>query len=249
MNRSIPAAAVALVLLVTGPLLLGEGVDLPDDALYYGVASWEWLSHSVRSGLSPFWVPGKLGGVSLFADVVPQGPFYPGAWLGLVLPSVPALGLAALLHALGTLLAVRWYTRLHGVGDDLAWLAGAAVAGGPLAVWAANDFQVDAWPTFLWFPVVLGCLKRAADAREASDGASWRRWTALAGVATALLLLGSHLRLAVAAGAALALWSLLRGRDLPGAALAGTLGLLGGAPAILPMLAIRGIQASLRVWE
>lgn len=237
MNRSIPAAAVALVLLVTGPLLLGEGVDLPDDALYYGVASWEWLSHSVRSGLSPFWVPGKLGGVSLFADVVPQGPFYPGAWLGLVLPSVPALGLAALLHALGTLLAVRWYTRLHGVGDDLAWLAGAAVAGGPLAVWAAIDFQVDAWPTFLWFPVALGCLKRAADAREQSDGASWRRWTALAGVATALLLLGSHLRLAVAAGAALALWSLLRGRDLPGAALAGTLGLLGGAPAILPMLA------------
>lgn len=237
MTRYAPAAAVALVLLVTGPLLLGEGVDLPDDALYYGVASWEWLSHSVRSGLSPFWVPGKLGGVSLFADVVPQGPFYPGAWLGLALPTVPAMGLAALLHAVGTLLAVRWYTRMHGIGDDLAWLAGAAVAGGPLAVWAAIDFQVDAWPTFLWFPVVLGCLKRAADAKEVSDGADWRRWTALAGVATALLLLGSHLRLAVAAGAALALWSLLRGRDLPGAALAGALGLLGGAPAVLPMLA------------
>ncbi|MCO4771373.1 MAG: glycosyltransferase family 39 protein [Deltaproteobacteria bacterium] len=236
MSRALPFAALAAVFLVTGPLVLGDGVDLPDDALYYGVASWEWLATAARSGSNPWWVPGKLGGVSLFSDVVPQGPFYPSVWLGLLMPAIPAMGLAALLHALGTLFAVRWLARLQGIRRELAWLAGTAVAAGPLAVWAAIDFQVDAWPTFLWFPVVLGCLQCSASAREVKDRASWLRWVALGGMATALLLLGSHLRLAVAAGAALALWSLIRGRDLPGATLTGALGLAGGLPAILPMV-------------
>lgn len=241
---SIPLAAIAAVLIVSGPLLWGDGVDLPDDALYYGVASWEWLARAVRDGVSPWWLTGKLGGVSLFSDVVPQGPFYPFAWLGLVLPVVPAMGLAAVVHALGTLFAVRWLARLHGVRRELAWLAGAGVAAGPLAVWAAIDFQVDAWPTFLWFPVALGCLACSAQARAVQDKAAWRRWIALGAMAMALLLLGSHLRLGIAAGAALALWSLLRGKDLVGAALTGTLGLLGGAPAYVPMLLEARAQGS-----
>ena len=235
-DRRLLAAAIGCVCLVTGPLLWGDGVDVPDDAAYYGVASWEWLAWAVSEGVSPWWVPGKLGGVSLFSDVVPQGPFYPGVWLALVLPAIPALGLAALVHAIGTLFAVRWLARLHGVRDELAILAGAGVAAGPLAVWAAIDFQVDAWATFLWFPVALGCLHRAADMREAGDTGRWLRWVAGAGAAVGLLLLGTHLRVAIGAGAALALWSLVRGRDLPGAAFAGLLGLLAGAPAVLPML-------------
>jgi hypothetical protein len=243
-RHALPAAAVAAVLVVSGPLLWGGGVDLPDDALYYGVASWEWLARAARDGVSPFWVSGKLGGVSLFSDVVPQGPFYPFAWLGLVLPVIPAMGLAAVLHALGTLLAMRWLARLHGIRAELAWLAGAGVAAGPLAVWAAIDFQVDAWPTFLWFPVVLGCLLCSAEAARLGDRRSWMRWVALGGMATALLLLGSHLRLGIAAGAALALWAVVRGRDLPGAAATGALGLLAGAPAYVPMLLEARAQGS-----
>jgi|GEM_PF-1144497 len=235
-SRAIPAACIAAVLLVTGPLLWGGGVDLPDDALYYGVASWEWLAQAAHTGTPPWWVSGKLGGVSLFSDVVPQGPFYPFAWLGLALPVLPAMGLAAVLHALGTLFAVRWLARLHGVRRELAWLAGAGVAAGPLAVWAAVDFQVDAWPTFLWFPVVLGCLRCSAEAVAVRDVRAWRTWVALGGAATAWMLLGSHLRVGIAAGAALALWALVRGRDLRGAVATGALGLLGGAPAYAPML-------------
>ncbi len=240
---SIPFAAIAAVLIVSSPLLWGGGVDLPDDASYYGLASWEWLARAVRDGVSPWWVSGKLGGVSLFSDVVPQGPFYPFAWLGLVLPVIPAMGLSALLHAVGTLFAVRWLARIHGVRRELAWLAGAGVAAGPLAVWAAIDFQVDAWPTFLWFPIVLSCLENSAQARASQDRTAWTRWIALGAMATSLMLLGSHLRLGSAAGAALALWSLLRGKDLGGAALMGTLGLVGGAPAYLPMLLEARVQS------
>ncbi len=235
-SRRLLLGAVACVCLVTGPLLWGDGVDVPDDAAYYGLASWEWLTRAVADGVNPWWVPGKLGGVSLFSDVVPQGPFYPGCWLALVMPVIPALGLAALLHAIGTLFAVRWLARLHGVRDELAILAGAGVAAGPLAVWAAIDFQVDAWPTFLWFPVALGCLHQAASARDASDTGRWLRWVGLGAAAVGLMLLGTHLRIAIGAGAALALWSLLRGRDLRGAVLVGLLGLLAGAPSIVPML-------------
>ena len=236
--RALLGLAVGVVVAVSAPLLWGDGVDVPDDAAYYGVAAWEWLALAARDGLNPWWVPGKLGGVSLFSDVIPQGPFYPTVLLALVLPVVPALGLAALLHAVGTLFAVRWLARVHGVRDELATLAGAAVSAGPLGVWAALDFQVDAWPTFLWFPVALGCMERAA------DGVHRRRWIAAGAAAVGLLLLGSHLRVAIGAGAALAAWSVIRGRDLRGAAAIGGLGLLAGAPLLVPMLLEASLQSA-----
>lgn len=230
-RTQIAAAAIAL-LAVLGPLLFGDGVDVPDDALYYAIPSWDWLRHAVWAGESPWWVPGKLGGVSLFADVVPMGPFYPTALLALVLPAVPGLILATLLHAVGAFFATRWAARVHGASAPSATMAGLAVLVGPVGASAVIDAQFDAWPTFLWFPVVLGCLHLASDATGRRRG----RLLAAAGAAVALLLLGSHLRVAAVAGAALALWALLRGRDLRGAAVAGLLGLIAGAPGYVPML-------------
>ena len=241
-DRRLLAAAAALVAAIAAPLLWGDGVDVPDDAAYYGVASWEWLARAAADGVSPWWVPGKLGGVSLFSDVVPQGPFYPTILLALLLPTIPALGLAALLHAVGTLFAVRWLARIHGVRGELATLAGAAVAAGPLGVWAAMDFQVDAWPAFLWFPVTLACLEEAARARERADRRGRWRWIALGAAAVGLLALGTHLRVAIGAGGALGLWALLRGKDLRGAVAIGGIGLLAGAPGVVPMLLEAQIQ-------
>ncbi len=224
--------ALVPLLLAGGPLLIGEGVDIPDDGLYYAVACWEWLRTAVTEGRSIWFVPGKLGGVSLYSDVVPMGPFYPFCWLTLILPVVPALGLSALLHAAGTLLAIRWLALLHGASPLSATLAGAALVAGPVGLATFQDCQIDTWPAFLWFPMVLACLERLRQAETTER----TRWITLGAAAVALLLLGSHLRLAATAGGAIALWALLRGRDLPGALAVGVLGLLGGAVGFVPPL-------------
>lgn len=226
--------ALAAVAVVAGPFLLaGDGVDFPDDALYFTVSAWEWLRVAVREGLPIWWLPGKLGGTSLYADVVPMGPMYPFAWLGTVLPVVPALGIAAAVHAVGTLFAVRWLAQVCGASTTAATAVAVAVVAGPLGATAFVDCQVDAWPAWLWTPVVLGCLERLADSEEA---ATRRRWTALGAAALAALLLGTHLRVAGAACGMIGLWVLVRGRDLRGAATLCALGLLAGAPGFVPMI-------------
>lgn len=222
--------AIAAVVVLATPGLSGDGVDFPDDALYYGVTSWEWLRHAVRAGEPIWWVPGKLGGVSLYGDVMPMGPLYPFAWLGVLLPVIPAMGLAVLVHAVGTLLAVRWLARLHGASPTASTLAGAAVVLGPLGSAAFVDFQVDSWPAFLWLPVVLACLE------SSNRGAHRTRWLAGAAVALGLLLLGTHLRVAVGACGVIGVWTLLQGRNVGGAVLACGAGLLIGAPGFVPML-------------
>lgn len=225
--------ALALVGIAGGPFLIGDGVDFPDDAIYHSLPLWEWLQSSVREGHSPWFVPGKLGGVSLAADSVPMGPLYPACWLLLVLPAAPALSLAMLLHALGTVLTVRWLARSLGVSRRSATLAGAGVVLGTTGVFSFVDCQADTMPLFLWFPAVLACLEHL-DRSEGRRAAL--RWTCLAACALALMLLGSHLRWAAATGAALVLWCLLR-RPRPGwTALALALGLLGGLPGFLPQL-------------
>ena len=235
MTRPSPAllGSLALAAAVATPGLWGGGVDVPDDALYYTVPAWDWMKHALGHGLSPWYVPGKLGGVSLFADVVPQGPFYPGILFAILLPTVLGLGITSLLHACGTVAAVRWLARLRGASEGAACLAGAAVAAGPLGLAAAVDAQADAWPTFLWLPVVLGCMERLSSSSGPHDR---RRWIALGAGGFALLILGSHLRVAAGAGAALGLWALLRGRDIRATFALLALGAAAGAPGFVPML-------------
>ena len=194
----IPAALLA-VLLVSGPLLVGLGVDVPDDALYHSVATWEWLRHAWTTGVDPGFVPGTLGGIPLAADVVPMGPAYPASWLLCFLPVWAALPIAVLAHLVGILFAVRWLAQCFGVGARAATLAGAALAAGPLAAIAVVDCHVDVLPIYLWFPVALGATERACRAEEPAER---RRWVLLCGAALALMLLGSHLRFSAAAAAA-----------------------------------------------
>ena len=220
-------------LLVTAPVFMGAGVDLPDDALYFQLSSWEWLHTSWSQGLSPWWVPGKLGGASLFADVVAMGPFYPAAWSLKLLPASIALPLMAMLHGLGIVLAVRWLARSFGVGTLPATLAGAGLMLGTVGASAWIDTQGDTIAVYLWFAVLLGAQERL------SNCPSQRRrcwWLGLGSLALALLLLGSHLRFAAAACGAFGLWSLIRGRDLRWSALMGLIGVLGGMPGYLPHL-------------
>ena len=224
--------AIAAVGVVGGPSLLGEGVDIPDDALYYMVPAWDWLRTAITSGQSIWFVPGKLGGTSLYVDVVPMGPLYPAWLLALILPTVTALGVASVLHAVGTLLAVRWLALVHGASRTAATLAGCGIVVGPLGLTAFQDAQMDTWPAFLWLPMVLGCLERLSQV----EGQQRRRWIGLGALSLAMLFLGAHLRLAAASGAVVALWLLLRGKDLRGGMLICGLGLLAGLPGFLPML-------------
>ena len=110
--------AVAAVGVVGGPSLLGEGVDIPDDALYYMVPAWDWLRTAVTSGQSIWFVPGKLGGTSLYVDVVPMGPLYPAWLLALILPTVTALGVASVLQRRPRVLSVA---KLVESGAEFWW--------------------------------------------------------------------------------------------------------------------------------
>jgi hypothetical protein len=76
MGRWPIVVGAALALAAAWPMIRTDGVDVPDDALYYAVASWEWLALAWGEGIFPWFVPGKLGGVSLFGDAMPMGPFY-----------------------------------------------------------------------------------------------------------------------------------------------------------------------------
>jgi len=225
--------ALLATLLVTGPLLLGAGVDMPVDALYFHLSSWEWLHYAWNHDQNPWWVPGTLGGVSLYANVVPMGPFYPAAWSLKFLGATSALPLVALLHGFAIVLAIRWMCRCFGVGRLAATLAGVGLMLGTVGGGTWIELRADTMATLLWFPVLLGAQERLSHC-PSRRGRSF--WAALAGGALALLLLGSHPRWSAAACGAFALWSLLRGLDLRWSLLIGILGLSGGMPGYLPSL-------------
>lgn len=238
MKHALLLFSLAVVVGMGLPGLLGAGVDVPDDTLYFDVAGWEWLATAARTGANPWWVPGKLGGVSLFGDVVAMGPFHPAAWSGLLLPVGFALPLWVLLHAIALLLAIRWFARVAGARPDSATLAGLAVAAGPLGAMGFVDGRAAAWAGLVAVPLILGALERSKDRDDV-------RWAALAGAALAMALLGSHVRVAACVGAVAALWVPLRGLHLrlawPLAA-----GVLVGAPGFVPtLLEARQAAASL----
>lgn len=227
-----PVLATVCFAVAAGPFALLDGVDVPDDAVYATISTWEAAARAVRSGHWPFFLTSKLGGVSIYSEAQQMGPIYPGMWLGFVLPIRVALPLAFALHCLGCLLAVRWLARTFGVQGDTATLAGAAVAAGPVGLAAFVECQTDSWPFLVWLPLVLGCTERC---RLATDGLLRLRWAARAGLALGMLLLGSHLRLGAAACGVAALFALLQGpRLLPWLAGAGALGVLMGSPGWLP---------------
>ncbi|MCP4873405.1 MAG: hypothetical protein GY898_32340 [Proteobacteria bacterium] len=233
MGRLPTLVGLLLAAATAWPMVRGDGIDVPDDALYYAAASWEWLARAWSEGISPWFVPGKLGGVSLFGDAVPMGPFYPASWLLHVLPASVAFPAACVLHGLLAFVAVRWMARTFGASEGAAALAGAAVAVGPLGALGFVDCRSDAWPMIVWFPVALGAMERCrtADGTRARLG-----WTALAGAAVGLVLLGCHVRLGIATTAAFGVWGLLCGAPLQFAVLAGVLGIAAGAPQWVPTI-------------
>jgi len=242
LNWELPAAIVA-TLIVAGPLLIGRGIDVPDDALYHTVASWEWLHYAWTQGLNPHFVPGKLGGIPLATDVVPMGPAYPGSWLLFFLPVWLALPVVVVLHMVGILLAVRWFAQTFGAGHRAATLAGAAVAAGPLAAVSVIDCHIDVMPIYLWFPIALGATERFC---SASSGTDRRRWALLCGAALALMLLGSHVRFSAAAAAAWGLWALIRGMNFRWIVGASLIAVCGGSPGFVPnILAIQEASSGL----
>ena len=227
-------ASLVGVVVLAAPFFVGDGVDVPDDALYSTVSTWEALRYAVLHGESIWWIPYRLGGSSLFSEAMQMGPFYPAMWLAFVLPVSIALPLAFLLHSIFALFAVRWAARGFGIGPVAATLAGAAVVLGPLGAAVYIECQTDTWPVIAWLPVVFGAIHRSDLADEARE--RWG-WVALAGLALGMMLLGAHLRHCAGACGALGLWFVLRGQGVAGigrAAAATALGLALGSIAWLP---------------
>jgi len=232
--------AVALVVFFQSPLLFGRGIDIPDDYILYGVSSWEWWRSAIHSGVNPFFVTGKLGGVSLFGDAVAMGPIYPAIWLSVVLPVHLAFPLGILLHTLGAFVGTRWLATTVGASPLAATLAGAAIALGPMGTYCVVDGRVSAGVSMTWLPFVLGCAEMAAS-QEAPRA---RRFTLLGGFALALALLGGHIRHATVVAVMVGLWVLIRRVPFRRAAALLGLGLAGGAPGYIPVLREWGQVAS-----
>ena len=224
----IPAVVISL------PLLFGRGVDLPDDALYSSLSTWEWLETAWREGLNPFWVPGRLGGQSLYAEAIQMAPLYPAALLLTFLPARVAWPLACLLHGVLASLTTAALARRIGLGRLGATTAAWGVTLGTLGVTATIEAQTDTWPIITWFPAVLASWEGVV---RASDPRSRRRSAALGALALGLMLLGAHVRHGAGACGALMLWPLLRSPRLwPWALGMGGIGVLLGAPAWLPAM-------------
>ncbi len=221
---SLPLAVIA------APMLVGGGVDVPDDAMYSSVSTWEWFRTAVYSGRNPFFVPGRLGGASLFTEAMQMGPIYPGMWLAAVLPVSLALPLTFLLHGIGMLLSMRFLARSFGASPLASMLAGAAVAGGAVGAAGFIEMQTDTLPVLVWVPVVIGCHRRLEDA----EGRERLRWALWGGLALATMITGSHVRLAAGACGALGVWFILRPRTLHYAIVTTVLGVAGGAVALFP---------------
>ncbi len=234
LDRLVLGATLVGIALLAGPFFVGDGVDVPDDALYSSVSTWEALRWAVTHGEPIWWIPYRLGGASLYSEAMQMGPFYPAMWLAFVLPVSIALPLAFLLHSIFTLFAVRWAARGFGVGPTAATLAGAAVVLGPLGAAVYIECQTDTWPVLAWLPVIVGAIHRSD---LAEDGRERWGWVALAGLGLGMMLLGAHLRHCAGACGALGLWFVLRGQGVTGiarAAAATALGLAIGSMAWLP---------------
>ncbi len=226
-------ALLALPLaVIAAPMLVGGGVDVPDDAMYSSVSSWEWFRTAIHSGRNPFFVPGRLGGASLFTEAMQMGPIYPGMWLAILLPVPLALPLTFLLHGVGILLSMRFLARSFGASSLASMLAGAAVAGGAVGAAGFIEVQTDWLPVLVWLPLVIGCHRRLEDA----EGRDRMRWALWAGLALATMITGSHIRLAAGACGALGLWFVLRPRTLHYAIVSTVIGVAGGAVALAPAL-------------
>ena len=245
-GRAQAALACVLLIVVAGPFVSGRGVDVPDDALYSVVSTWEWVRYAVLNGENPFFVPGRMGGVALHTEANQMGPIYPGMWLALLLPIRMALPLTFVAHLAAALLFARWLARTFGASAAAATAAGLVYACGPLGLTLFIEGAAHAMPVFTWFPAVLACHRML----ERSDGREQRlRWAALGGLALAFLLTGAHIRHAGGVCGALGLWFLLRWRTLPWALLLTALGLVGGStgliPALLELEASRGAGAQI----
>lgn len=228
------AQAVLSVLccsVVAGPFVLGRGVDVPDDFLYSVVSTWEWVKYAVAHGESPFWMPGRMGGASLYTEANQMGPLYPAMWPLVLLPVRHALSLAFVAHLVGALLSSRWLARVWGASVGSAWAAGLVYACGMFGLALFIEAPADAMPVFAWFPAILACHRRMELAEQRR--LMWAAWTALA---LAAMLSGAHIRHAGGTCGALGIWFLLRWRTLHWSTLVTLLGLAAGATGIVPAL-------------
>jgi hypothetical protein len=238
-SRRIHAAlAAAALAVVAGPFLFGRGVDVPDDFLYSVVSTWEGLRFAVLNGQNPFFLPGRMGGVSLFTEANQMGPLYPAMWPALLLPVRFAIPLAFLAHAVGALVGMRWLARVWGASEGASTAAALTYACGMFGLALFIEAPADAMPVYAWFPVILACHRKL----ELADGVQRRRWAILAGLALAAMLSGAHIRHAGGTCGALGIWFLLRWRVLPWSTLLTVVGLCAGATGIVP--AILEFQAS-----
>jgi hypothetical protein len=202
-----PALLVALAFVFFAPLTarpLRVLYSKNSDALGQHIPYKQFLVRSWReTGEIPLWCPHSLGGAPFVHD--PQvSIFYP---LNLTLLLVPPDHIGAahswlivLQLVLGGLFAFA-YARQEGLGRPGAFVTGAGymLAGGwMLHALAAGQTVVIG---LAWLPLVVLCFERSLSRRSL-------RWAAAAGMALAMLILGTHPQWVAYSGLFLVLWTL-----------------------------------------
>ena len=163
-----------------------------------------------------------------------MAPFYPPAWPFLLLPVWLGMPLVLIAHALAAVVTFRWFARCLRLSATSSTLVGVSVMAGASGVIAIMDGGAGGvLAMFVWLPVSAGAIERLACARTAHSRSGW---AALAAAALALMFLGTHTRIAVAAAVAVGLWCLVRGIPIRWTAVICSLGLACGAPGYVPLL-------------
>jgi hypothetical protein len=204
---SAPALLVALALIFFAPLTarpLRVLYSKNSDGLGQHIPYKQFLVRSLReTGEIPLWCPHSLGGAPFVHD--PQVSIFYPLYLPLLLVPPDHIGAAfswliVLQLILGGLFAYA-YARQEGLGRPGAFVTGAGymLAGGwMLHLLAAGETVVIG---LAWLPLVVLCFERSLNRRSL-------RWAAAAGMALAMLILGTHPQWVAYSGIFLVLWTL-----------------------------------------
>ena len=183
-----PLTLVALVLLVHGNVLFGDGetmLSLKGNDLQTQFVPWRSFGfREMAQGNVPLWNPHNFSGTP-YVGSWQSALFYPPNWLFLVLPVGHALNWSVALHVAIAGLGTYLWARMRGVSA-----AGATIAGAVYMFGAPYSMHVAAGhATFLcvaaWTPVVFLVADRFLDGPTL-------RWGLVGACAVALQILGGY---------------------------------------------------------
>ncbi len=234
------AALAAVAMLVVLALPAGQLLSARDTDVVGQFIAWRsFAAHAILSGDFPLWNPYTYAGQPFLAGFQ-SALFYPPNVIFLGMPVERAINLCFLLHLIWLGWGMALWGRALGLHRHAAAIAGLVLPlSGPVFphLYAGHVSNIC---TMAWAPwILLGLHHWVADGR--------RRGLLTASAAAAMQVLAGHVQYAFYTAIGVALYTVLRSLAVPGIrwrALAGLLGVYGGAAALSAVQLLPGLAAA-----